>query len=391
MTFMMRKLWALFVVFTLLLPGAAMADVVYTTANGTLGRIFLDEDDNVSVSSCASGLGQDAFVFTWNKGTRRVAVVKRQDTNLTRLIIYTSEKWTEPAEYTLAGASGVRALDVSNNDRSLFAACYDGGSIDEFSIAQNYEPTGRIYVDGLYAAPLTDRTFHAEKVLIRNDTLYGLFSSVSNSGSYYPSHLVALDGFLDVKTMYTSFDVGPNAVDMSFINNGQLAVAYLGGPQGAGMKGGIDLLRSGKITSIVSGDAYGGVRAVCGDSDNGLYFLSQKYNDDTPVNTLYRWQSDVEVEPLGFSGSGDDPQLVWDRVDKLLYMMTEDGIQVIDNSGVRMKALSNAELGGEPTSMAYLEKADTRDNNSSNGCGAFGAPAFLCLLIPLLFKKRGCQ
>lgn len=370
----MKRLFSSTVLLALLLCGTAGADFVYTTENGTLGHISVESTagsfDITASPSVVSGLSGDLFLTAWNKGDDQVAVIQSGGTAEDAARIYTSRKWSEPAEVTLTGVKDASGLAVSNNGNSFFVASRANGRIVEFSLNSPYSLKGRSY-----DIPVPEgQTAYAEDVAIHGNTVYGLFS-FSGTGK---GKLVALDGLLSSRTLRASFDVDSGATDLAATDKGQIGIAG---------SGGLEYLSGGKVTSLVSGDAYGSVSALCRDKSNGLYFIGRKTSDGTTNNTLYHWDSAIETLP--FTGTGEHSALAWDTKNNILAMMTEDKVQLINSDGVLERELSSATLGGTLTSLVFLPRSSTRDDGrKDSGCDVLGAGLF-SLFLPLAFLGHG--
>lgn len=371
----------LLVLLALPLSGAARADILYTTVEGgkgTFGAVRVTGTASLDIVSIDTGLSTEIRVLAWGRRYPRAVVIDPL-TSPDTARFYIPGQWTSaPAVGTLDKADDILAMDESNNGNSLFAASYGNASIREYSLS-DYTPTGRVYTQ---RAP-EGYTAHAQKVIIADNYIYGLFTYDDDigSGDLY-SRVMAFDGQLISDVVYTSVNVGFNATDMTFFGGG-LAVAYLGGQRGSVVRGsGIDIINN-SVTSPISGDDFGRIETLCRDQGNGLYFTTTK--DDTV--TLWHWTYSSGSQAVD-TYDGSFSQLLWDGSHKTLVLATEEGLFLSGDLGVR--TFTNSELGGTLTSIAATSPATEWKEGSSSGCAAAAVPLSLLLLfpVPLILRRR---
>ena len=353
--------------------GTARADFVFTTGDGALGYISAESATSVDVPvKVVLGLGADTFLTAWNKGEEKVAVIQHNggENGWDKALIYTSKNWDKPTEVTLTGVSGAAGADVSNNGNGLFIASRNNGRIVEFSIDSAYDFAGRSFD----CAPKDGGSPRAEDVLINGNTVFGLFSFVSSDK--VAGRLVAMDGLLSERTLYSSFEVNASADRMVNTSGGKVAIAS------SGQTGEIEIL-SGGIKSIVSGD----IVSLCRDNSDGLYFIKRENNDET-TNALYHWDS-TDIEKVQLDGTKVPLRLAWDSSYGLLAVMTSKDITIMNEDEELVKRF---ESDGTLTAIAFLPRTGSREKGSSNnGCGVTPSGiALVLLLLPAmgLRKKR---
>lgn len=396
----------------LLLCGAAWGDLVYTTSDyttGTLGTIEIAASGATVSKALFAGLGGDTLIWSYGQGeAARVIVDERAyGTGSDRVYVFepnSEDGWSEPKNEVWSIATNTHGIVRSVDGNSLYATCNDSANVVEIN-ATTYKATGRFYAfpkGGL----LGGYEPFGEKAVIVGDTLYALFSMRSGSYpnfSYLESKVRGLkvDGAALVETG-ASFDVGRNAVDMVEVSQGKLAVAFWGGNQAFGARGGIDVIdtTAGTVERAVS-LAEGGVTALCSDGKGGLWYIAQTYSDDptnySPTSSLYHWTGSGDgtlVRDIS-STTGYSFQVAWDAAENVLYVLAGDRISVCDAQGAELKSFSSAELGGPAYSIAVADirpagqGGGEESSGGGGGCDAAGLGA-LALALPLcLIRRKG--
>ena len=397
----------------LLLCGAAWGDVAYTTvaadySSGTMGVLSGDAGAMVAEPSMVANLDSDLLLYSFTGGgLSRVLLDEHNTTAGDRISVYDPGDWSAPIANrswsTTANAHGFEVVDGR-----LYVAAYDNANIVSYAthegVASPYGPTGHYYT---CRADSTSFQPHAERIVAVGSDLYAL---VNHADASYPplymaSDLVKLNLDLDTSTSTRYELVGvQNASDMIALSDGSLAIAYRGGPQRAGTRGGIILVNlqdlEGEPTEIAGGEAadVGAVESLCSDGSGGLWFVAQVYQADSegkwmdPISKLYHWTGSgapQEVRNLSAT-SGYSYQVKRDEADGTLAVVAGDRILILDSAGTLQQEFDSVALGGNPTSVAFFRPVSGGSGDSGGsggGCSAAGFGA-LALLLPLFLIRR---
>jgi Synergist-CTERM protein sorting domain-containing protein len=404
--FLVRKLLAaLSAVF--LLCGAAAADIVYTTSeNYTAGALgVISSDLTTPPSIIVPGLNGDAAVFSFRDGAGkpRVAIIERLFANDgDRVWIYDTENWNNPL-FNLVWPGAINIYGMAASDNMLYVACHNTMYPEEkqSKIVQvsmpDYKLTGKEYApksdsDGFYP--------HTTRILAIDNNIYALFLWEKNIASdYAKSKLVKLTANLEFVEEY---DVGPNAVDMVAVNDGDgIVVAYMGGPQAAGTVGGLDIFHTG--TGIVEHlpkvkDLDQMIAGVCYVNPLCMYFIGQ--SGDWPYTSkLYKWTGTTDdptitkVKDIS-STTGSSYQVAFDAKNEKIVTLAGNEILIFNlDKNEPEETFTTSDLGGSAYFFALTDSASGGNSNSesSSGCNAGLTAAFLVLaVLPLgLRKTRG--
>lgn len=393
----MKKLSCAFLV-ALALCGVAAANVAYTTVDagytGAIGVI----DEALQARKAVGSLRGDALGASFPQGGRRLYVFLEHDrTTGDKAAVYDPASWDVPvANRTWTNAMNVHGLAAYGGN--LYAAAHEGGAVIQVNTS-SYTATGRYYI--CTAAP-AGYVPHAERVLAAGNVIYALFTATRGSYpgyTYASSVLVGLDSALN-KELVRYEGLGRNAVDMAKIDAGRIAVACrgTGGVQVVNLNAadGADWLAL-EVVSADDGTALGSVTAVCEDGGGGFYFIAERRDGAAarPTLTLYRWTGSARYpvkvyEAKGVAGYAC--QLVRDTAYRnRVFAVMGDRVAVLEADGRHVKTIGSAELGGNPTSIAVIDRPagdGGKDKSSSGGgCSALDLGG-LALVLPLLALRR---
>ena len=417
----MRKVLSA-LLFALLLCGAAWGDIVYTTSaadysSGTVGAIIGSAGARTVEKDVVGNLKSDLLLFSFtNGGAQRVLLDERDYTAANdKIYVYGPESWTPIANRDWSMTKNAHAFAV--HDERLYAGAYDNASVVAYSMNESgtapYGPTGHYYncpADAANYQPHTERIVVEDSAVENEVYVFALVNHADASSlpNYMDSEIIRLDRDLGSPTRFGLVGV-QNASDMVLLNDTSLIVAYRGGAQRAGTKGGIiriALDAEDEITEIAGGESgvdIGAVESICSDGAGGLWIVAQEYKwsgdgNDTyvePETTLYRWDGSSVTKESDISGSSGSAYSVRrDEADGTVAVVAGDKLLVRNASG-SWKMFDSAQLGGNPTSVAFIKASNNNPDDNENGggsgggggCSAMGFGA-LALVLPLCLIRR---
>lgn len=396
----MRFMKALSRAFLMLLVfcGAAAANVAYTTVDASYTSAIGVIDEGLQVRRAVGNLRGDALGASFPQGGKRLYVFLEHERTIgDKATVYDPASWDVPvANRTWTNAMNVHGLAAYGGN--LYAAAHEGGAVIQVNTS-SYTATGRYYI--CTGVP-TGYAPHAERVLAVGNMIYVLFTATRGSYPgyvYANSVLVGLDSALN-RELVRYEGLGRNAVDMAQIDASRIAVACrgTGGVQVVNLNAadGADWLAA-EIVRADDGTALGDVSAVCEDGRGGFYFIAERRDGAAarPNLTLYRWTGSARYpvkvyEAKGVAGYAC--QLVRDTAYRnRVFAVMGDRVAVLEADGRHVKTIGSAELGGNPTSIAVIDRPagdGGKDKSSSGGgCSALDL-GLLTLALPLLALRR---
>lgn len=423
---MKKIVWLLLFIFAC---SAAEADVIYTytdsSGNNRVGLIKVTEDDSVSENYFNFAVSKDAAGRSFNsvinasafKRSNKSYVIVTEtpevisdaaSSDTAYIYNYNSDgNWTLEDSFEMTGALNVKEVDISANGNSLFAAARGfedktaQAGIIEYAYP-DFKPTGNAFIFSKDIDIEKDCVVRAEDLLIYSNTIYGLFSVRASDDGWLDSYVTRLDGQLEWRTRYRNYEVGPQAMDFALNKSNQVVVACMGNK---GISGDVELLYANSSKTVlltncdIDGNLVGKVLAVGRGLDKGVYFIAASGD----VETLYGCYDNKEdllsdkimdVTPAVNPNVGERRKIVWDDVNKLVFIMTGDSIIAIDeNYGLAdnnyiVKTFSVGDLGGWPNSISEIKKVSSKKSSSSNSsCDALSL-GLIVLLIPAFIKFK---
>ncbi len=400
--------------------GAAHADLVYTykdsSGNWKAGSIAVTatadatEPFDFEIYQDAAGINFNnaPYIYIVKRSGKNYAIITDTPSGAScdTAYIYNYDSygdWTLSASFDMVGALNVNRVVISNNGNSLFASAW--GTENETALtgvfeysASTYLPTGQAFV---FSNDIDDDCIvHAEDLLINNNMIYALFSVKSADGTWLDSNLTILDGQLEWRRRYRNHVLSPQAVYLALNKAKQPVVACMGNDEESGD---VSFVRNNRVYTLTSedydGNYFGSVVAVGRDHSSGVYFIAVSGD----VETLYRCYENKEDTPsykimditpaAGAEVQTASREVVWDDVNKLVYVMGGDKIIVIDeNNGLEannyvIKTLSTSDLGGWPAAIAVTQKTSKKSSSSSSGCDALSL-GLLAAASLVIFKIK---
>lgn len=397
----------------LLLCGAAWGDLVYTTSaadysSGTVGAITGSAGARTVTPAVVPNLKSDLILFSFtNGGAQRLLLDEHDYAANDRIWAYGPETWTAPiANESWSNTKNAHAFAVANG--RLYAGAYDSANVVAYSMDESktvpgpYTSTGHFYN---FPAATANHEAHVEGLVPSGGGLWALVNYSDSMGStYMDSKLVELSPTLDATGGEFELTDVRNASGIVALGTGRFAIAYRGGMQKLGTKGGVFTLtvETGEVVEIAGGSSgvdVGAVESICSDGAGGLWIVGQEYKwsgdwDDTyiePSTTLYRWDGTSVSKEHDISGTAGSAYSVRrDEADGTVAVVAGDKILLRDASG-NWETFGSSQLGGWPTSVAFFKasKGSEEEENGSGGggCSAAGLGA-LALAFPLFLIRR---
>lgn len=369
------------VIMSLMLCGAAHADIAYTTSNGGLGLIKVNGESSIDIEGIQyQGIGTNSLVAPyWTSGNSRLIVINRTTDTTTSgdtAMMFSTSDLTKPLDSkptVLKGIHNAESVSYSNNGRGLFIT--SGTKITQFS-TENFGSVRSFDFAGYFKS--ADFIPEAHTVLT-SSRIYALVDSGDNESAVF-----SFDGQLtrDNGNLYV-IRIISRADSMSWMNSSRISIPH---------SSGVYLLDSSASSGRDSKSWYTNISSdipvitSCPDTSSGFYFITQ---DSTGKNTLSHYASKTTTT-LYTDNNGGALMAVKDSTHNVLAVKIGGKIRLY-----RMKddtflgEYDSSQLGGVPVSMAITSSSGSEGNSSSSGCNTSGAGVFMagvCLL--LLWRKK---
>ena len=370
--------------FTVLLPFCAEADIAITTAAGGLGVIG-KSGDGYAVCERTGGLGGEARVFGYNDG-KRLLVVEKRAAGDDRARIYDPADLSAPlVDVSWENVRGIR--DAIYLRGYLYLICHDTSNV----VKINTNDHTKKEIEWIYPQRGTVPPLPAEHIargigITRfGDELYALFGIHDAQGAYRDSVLVNLAD--DIATFRTlSYSVlAPNVSDL-FVLGDRIYVTALGGREGVSADKTKSLLQrvdpeSMAVTDVFSAaniDPDGGLLAgICFDDENHTLVATRK--TDGPGAGTRLWLLDGTTPSTAqciMTAAGTNAVLHYDSITRLFWVsaFSDDGRGELAafEAGVKKASWDIAALGGEPR---YITPVRDVSENVGDGDGDNGPPS----------------
>lgn len=356
------------VIMSLMLCGAAHADIAYTTSNGGLGLIKVNGETSIDVKGVQyQGSGTNSLVAPyWTSGNSRLIVINRTTDTTTSgdtAIAFSTSDLTKPLDSkptVLKGIYTAESVSYSNNGRGLFIT--SGTKITQFS-TENFGAVRSFDFAGYFKS--ADYAPEAHTVLT-GDRIYALVDSGDNESAVFnfDGQLTRNNGNMGVTR------IKYRANSMAWISDSRIALTH---------SLGVYIKDRGNISSDIP------VISLCPDNDRGFYFITQNSSGN---NTLSHYTSS-KTTTLHTDNNAVSVMAVKDSSHNVLAVKLDGKIRLY-----RMKddtflgEYDSSQLGGVPVSMAITSSSGSEGNNSSSGCNLSGLGAFMAGVCVLLLRRK---
>ena len=376
-------------IFCLMFGGVASANIIYTTASGDMGLIKISSVTSVDVSKdIYKGNAGSVTAPYWEnntsagKGNSKIILITPKESSDTTVsgdtgLIFSEANLSAPTTdeddpIVFTGTYGTPIITSTNGGASFYLA--SGASIREYL-------TSNFALRNSYTHASNDISPNPEiKGIVTNDTR--VYALVSRNNTVSNDLMLALDGMLTLNTEYASTWELENVYDanaVTWLSNSRIAV---------GARDGVYTVGSTSSTSIVSSD--NPVVALCSDTSNGCYYITQSDDNGTKKNSLWHYtNSDTDPTQLLANIEGNSAQLVRDNTYNVLTAIIGEQITLfnLENNDAVIQTYTATELGGTLTGGVPISAATTSTTGNSASSGSSGCEigGFGVTLLAVLF------
>lgn len=378
---MAKKFFAsLLVLISCMFSCSAYADLVYTTDNGVMGLIKMSKTSTNTLSADApvqeySGAAHDAIAVQYydEDGNSFIALIEPEtDKSISSgdtALIFNASDLTKPSTdepKTLTGVYNTKSAAYSDNHRGIFFA---SGVDGEAKITQ-FDTNNLEFVRSFSYLSSNDNA-EMSTVLVNGSSVFGLINQATSQDSL----LLRFDGQINSKVKgYSETKAEYNSELMTFGDNNRIFLAH---------SGGVDGLSNGEFKLITSTDSP--VKALCRDSSNGFYFITQ--SDDSGIQVLKHYKTGSSVNEINEVDSVISESLICKAVyydkdnNKFIAVIIGDCIAVYDTETDELiDEFTSSQLGGRPLSITYIaQNTSIKSSSKSSGCDITGAGILLIL------------
>lgn len=359
------------VIMSLMLCGAAHADIAYTTANGGLGLIKVNGESSIDIEGIQyQGSGSNPLVAPyWTSGNSRLIVINRTTDTTTSgdtAIAFSTSDLTKPLDSkptVLKGIYNAESVSYSNNGRGLFIT--SGTKITQFS-TENFGAVRSFDFAGYFKS--ADYPPEAHSVLT-SERIYTLVDSGDNESAVFEfdGQLTRNNGNMGVTR------IRYRASSMAWISDSRIALTH---------SLGVYIKDRGNISSDIP------VISLCPDADSGFYFITQGSSGD---NTLshYNPKASTTTTTIYTDNNGGAVMAVKDSSHNVLAVKIAGKIRLYRMADdAFLGEYDSSQLGGVPVSMVATSSSGSEGNNSSSGCNLSGLGAFMAGVCVLLLRRK---
>ena len=369
----MRKIF-IAIMATLILSGSSWADILYTTSSGNLGIINTSSSLDVAPEVKFSGLGSNSLVAPYWAGseTKIIAIDRTTDTTTSgdsAYIFTPSLSKIREDSITLDGVYNAQSVASAWNGRSIFFASRENASILSFA-------TSNFALEKSYTFEPDSQDIYTPYMTGAISGYYGVYCLVDCEDA--GSSVLMFDGQLkDGVQGFSQVDFDDTIWAMAWLSNSRIAV---------GMSDGVEVIVSSRITKLVSTDHP--VKAVCRDSSNGFYYVTQEESGDEYIHTISH-QSGSTNRTLRVMTAGETCKLVSETKTHTLAAIIGEKIYIYDTATEDLRAeYDSADLGGVPVSISLNSASGDDYDSARSSCNvSFAGIALLLACATFLIKK----